>query len=302
MIRLVKNFVLFLFFGVVPIALVSFLVFAGIKIYNVKNPKTLQAIDPKANSVASNKNEITSPKTSVDITSDFKLEDPLLSPKTSQTLKALDTKVELKDSVLLDIPLVYQKYNLNCEATSLAMALNYRGIKITQEEVFTKIGYAEPFKKIRKDGKIIWGDPDLGFVGNERGYLFTTQTGLAGGNGWGVNNGPVAKAAEIYRPGSIEKDGATIEDLKQALSQDKPVIFWHARDDARQEVLTYFTPEGKEVKQFQNHVNLLIGYKTDSKGNTIYTFNDPIYGVIKLTEKELIKEWARFNNEIVVVN
>jgi len=295
MFSLIKNIILFLFFGVVPLVLISFLIFAGIKIYtNQPNNITVATIEPK---ISIKPKESLETK-NLNITSGFNLNESIQNNEQQNA----ETKVTLPDQVLLKIPLIYQKYNLNCEATSLAMALQYRGINVSQEEVLTKIGYTEPIKKQWKDGKIIWGDPDKGFVGNEKGFVFTSSAGLAGGNGWGVNNGPVADAADTYRPGSKEIDGATLEDLKQALAQDKPVIFWHKRDDARQQILTYSTPEGKEVKQFQNHVNLLIGYKTDKKGNVSYTFNDPIYGVINYSEKDLIRIWGKYNNEIVIVN
>jgi uncharacterized protein YvpB len=302
MIKLLKNTVLVMFFGIVPLFLISFITFAGYRIYqdNVKNNPKAASLSPKMVSTLGQTADALDIDSNEDPQKNIGPEQSSKQPKNEP--KALDKKVELPSSVMLNIPLVYQAYNLNCEATSLSMALNYRGVNVTPQDLMSKIGYAEPIKKTFKDGKIIWGDPDKGFVGSEKGYLFTKAAGMSGGNGWGVNNGPVAKVAESYLPGSIEMDNAKIEDLKQALAQDKPVIFWHQRDDARREVLTYTTPEGKEVKQFQNHVNLLIGYKTDTKGQTVYYFNDPIFGKIQHTEAELIRIWGKYNNDIVVVN
>jgi len=298
MLKIVKNTVLVLFFGVVPAVLIGFLAFAGFRIYQdtIKNNPKGTALSPKMVSTlgqTANASDL-NPKENAEKTPE---EDKNKTPP-----KALDKKVELPSSVMLNAPLLYQAYNLNCEATSLAMALQYRKIQVKPQELMPKIGYADPTKKSFVKGKIVWGDPDKGFVGNEKGFLFTSAAGMAGGTGWGVNNGPIAKVADSFLPGSIELDNATLDDLKQALAQDKPVIFWHQRDDARREVLTYTTPEGKEVKQFQNHVNLLVGYKTDSKGQTIYYFNDPVFGKIQYKESDLIRIWAKYNNNIVVVN
>lgn len=296
--KVLKNTILVMFFGLVPLFLISFLVFAGLRIYQdtVKNNPKAATISPKVVST------LGQTANASDLNSKENTEKDPLNEKNKIPPKALDKKVDLPNSVMLNIPLIYQAYNLNCEATSLAMALQYRKIQVTPQELMPKIGYADPIKKSFQKGKMIWGDPDKGFVGNEKGFLFTSTAGIAGGTGWGVNNGPVAKVADSYLPGSIEIDKATIEDLKQALAQDKPVIFWHQRDDARREILTYTTPEGREVKQFQNHVNLLVGYKTDSKGQTTYYFNDPIFGKIQYKENDLIRIWAKYNNDIVVIN
>jgi len=311
MFKFIKFTFLGLFFGVLPVALIAVITFTGFKIYNenkikynlsgiVLDPKSLNLsnfakIEPKSNLGSSaNTNQIEALSSDQDILQN--------SQNLQEVAGVLDKKVELPASVLLDIPLMMQEYSLNCEATSLAMALRYRGLKVTPQELQSKVGYAEPVRKTFKNGLKTWGDPNLGFVGNEKGFLFTRAAGLAGGNGWGVNNGPIARVANEYRTGSLEVDGATIENIKQALAQDKPVIFWHMRDDARSQVLTYQTPEGKEIKMFQNHVNLLIGYNTDSKGNVRYIFNDPIYGIMNMSQKDMLRYWGKFNNEIVIVN
>lgn len=300
MLKFLKYTFLGFFFGVAPICLIVVIAFFGFKIYNDTRSKyNLRGLALESKSKSLPKIDTQPKPNSTNNSIDVSGED---LPVTGQIKEPLEKKVDLPKSVLLKIPLQYQPYPLDCEATSLSMALGYRGIKKTPQELQEEIGYALPIKKEFKDGKIIWGDPDLGYVGNEKGYLFTNSRGIAGGNGWGVNNGPVAKVAQKYREGSKEVDNAKLEDLKQALAQDKPVIFWHQRDDARKEISTYFTPEGKEIKIFQNHVNLLIGYNTDSKGNTRFIFNDPIYGQISFSEKDLIRIWGKYNNEIVIVN
>lgn len=303
MIKFLKFTFLAFFFGILPITLIAVITFAGLKIYNesktkydpsgtVLNVAKVPKVEPKANVVSSLKTN----QMAVNSNDLISVNNPNPAAENS------DKKVELPNSVLLKVPVLMQQYNLNCEATSLAMALQYRGEKVTPQELMPKIGYAQPIKKTFKDGKMIWGDPNLGFVGNEKGFLYTKAAGLAGGTGWGVNNGPIARVANDYRPGSKEIDAANLEDLRQALAQDKPIIFWHQRDDARSEVLKYLTPEGKEIKIFQNHVNVLIGYKKDATGNFSYIFNDPIQGKITLSEKTVIREWGKYNNEIVIVN
>jgi uncharacterized protein YvpB len=303
MLKFLKYTFLGFFFGVVPVCLIAVIAFFGFKIYNDSKSKyNLKGIALESKSLTLPKLDTKTKANSNPSSVDASNSSTGNIPNMSQANATVEKKVDLPKSVLLKVQLQYQPYSLDCEATSLSMALNYRGIKKTPQELQEEIGYAAPYKKEYKDGKFIWGDPNIGYVGNEKGFLFTASRGIAGGNGWGVNNGPIAKIAQKYRDGSLEKDNATLEDLKQALAQDKPVIFWHQRDDARKEVSTYNTPEGKEIKIFQNHVNLLIGYNIDSKGNTRYIFNDPIFGQISYSEKDLIRVWGKYNNEIVIVN
>jgi uncharacterized protein YvpB len=299
-----RKIILFILILVLPISLTSFITYAALKINDNNNRKNIR----NKNITSSTAGETTSTPEQKDITnknSQSADPNPLRQAQNILPDKQVNNIKEdkpLPSEAMLKIPLILQIYNLSCEAASLQMALKYRGLDYTQDELMVKIGYAEPFKKRWQDGKMIWGDPDLGIVGNEKGYLFTTSSGLAGGNGWGVNNGPVAKAAEAIRPGSFEKDKADINDLKRALANDQPVIFWHARNDARKEVISYFTPEGKEIKLFQNHVNILTGYQTKPNGTTVYYFNDPIYGKYSLSEKDMLFIWNKYNNDIVVVN
>jgi uncharacterized protein YvpB len=224
------------------------------------------------------------------------------STQTSTTNSKSNQDTSATEEHILKVPFFRQIYNLSCEAASLQMALAYRGVSANQDQILAKIGVANPYIKEYDDkGQIIWGDPNIGFVGNVKAYFYGSDGSFKTGKGWGVNNGPVARVAAEFRSGSYEVDGANIDDLKNALRQNKPVIFWHGRDDAKRGELLYKTPEGKEIKLFQNHVNVLTGFSTKN-GSTRYYFNDPIYGKYSASEAHVKKIWARYNNEIVVVN
>jgi uncharacterized protein YvpB len=207
------------------------------------------------------------------------------------------------EKVILNVPLIKQIYNLTCEVTSLQMALKYRGIDTTQEDLMQKIGYAHPTQKtVRPDGQIIWADPDEGFVGSEKGVMYTAQEGLKGATGWGVNAGPVAKLAGQFRPGSFAKKQAGTEDLKSSLRQGNPVIMWHVRDDAPiKDHIYYSTPAGKQIKMVKNHVNLVVGFQTGTDNQTIYYINDPHFGNLQLNEPDLVRMWSKFDYSMVSV-
>ena len=94
-----------------------------------------------------------------------------------------------KDNIFqLNIPAYKQIYNQSCEASSLRMALEYRGVVTTDEDILAQMGYdGEPAKNV--DGRRIWSDPHKQFVGSRDG----DQTQFTG---YGVFAEPVAAAAE----------------------------------------------------------------------------------------------------------
>jgi uncharacterized protein YvpB len=214
--------------------------------------------------------------------------------------QAVKTKKFDPDEILLDIPLIEQKYKLSCEAASIQMALQYRGLQKTQEDLMEDIGYALPLEPQQTKDMVIWGDPDTGFVGSYKGRYMVAKEDRLEGDGWGTHEGPVLNAVQKYRSGSWAKKMATVDDLKTALEQDMPVIFWHVRDNHDKEKLEYFAPNGQRVVFEQFHVKLLIGYQNQN-GQETWIFNDPIYGQLKLSTEDMLRQWTAYDSRMVAV-
>ncbi len=212
---------------------------------------------------------------------------------------------ELPKKVILDIDLIKQIYPLSCEVASLQMALSYYDINKTQDDLLEELGISEPFTKQIAEDRVIWGNPDEAFVGDVKGWFTgkgdNGEESILDGTGWGVNNGPIAQLAKKYRPDSEEIDGGSLNQIKQALNDDYPVIWWHVRDDAFKENIEYQTLDGQNYNIFQHHANLLIGYEVNIEGKIEYIFNDPYFDEFRLEESEMLKWWAKFNNEMVIV-
>lgn len=226
------------------------------------------------------------------------------SSLSSENSSTPSIKEILPATAILDIPLGKQIYNLSCEAATLQMALKYYSIDVSQDKLLLDFGVSQPMVMQTVNDKIIWGDPDDGFVGDVRGTFTGTRDGVTSlrfGTGLGINNGPVAKAARKYKPASQEIDGATIDQVKLALVNKNPVMMWHRRDDIHQESMEVYTKSGKKVIFQQYHVNLIIGYKTNLDGSVVYIINDPYFGKFELSETDLVRWWSRYNTEIVIV-
>jgi uncharacterized protein YvpB len=147
---------------------------------------------------------------------------------------------------------------------------------------------------------MVWGDPDIGFVGNEKGHVFVYPKGILGATGWGVNEGPVAMMLKKFLPNSFSKKDASVQDIVQALDNQNPVIVWFKEDAMQSQTESYTTPLGKTVTFTTNHVALIVGYRTNN-GNTEYLLNDPAYGRRSINETDLIRFWDRMDNRMVVV-
>ncbi|WP_312473544.1 C39 family peptidase [Neobacillus sp.] len=193
----------------------------------------------------------------------------------------------LPDHILLDVPLLNQMddpllYN-GCEVTSLAMILNYHGVKVTKNEL---ANYIKTVPLTYSDGKK--GNPNAGFVGD-----------MAQGPGLGVYNGPVFSLAQKYVGDRVVNlTNHPFSDLLKEVGQGLPV--WIITTTSYTPVSafqTWDTPQGKIDVTFSVHSVAITGYDEDY----IYV-NDP-YGTKnkKLNKESFIKAWEQMGKQAIVI-
>ncbi|KLT15387.1 hydrolase [Neobacillus vireti] len=193
----------------------------------------------------------------------------------------------LPDSILLDVPLLNQMdkpklYN-GCEVTSLAMILNYHGIKVTKNELADKI---KTVPLTYSNGKK--GNPNAGFVGD-----------MAHGPGLGVYNGPVLELAKKYvGDKAVNLTNKPFDDLLNEVGQGLPVWIITTSSFSPVSVFqTWDTPQGKIDITFSEHSVAITGYDE----NYIY-INDP-YGEKnkKINKDSFIKAWEQMGKQAIVI-
>ncbi|MBD8006045.1 C39 family peptidase [Bacillus norwichensis] len=198
--------------------------------------------------------------------------------------------IKIKDKVLLDFPVIEQLPELprGCEVTSLAMLLESAGTS-TDKMTLAKEIKRDPSPYVIKNGKVYFGNPHKGFVGNM--YDFNKP-------GLGVYHEPIMELGEKYLPGRIVNlTGEAFEELKIPLSDGRPVwviINAEYRELPDSYFETWETDSGPVKITKKEHSVLITGY--DQK--YIY-FNDPLTG--KKNKKAPIgdfeKSWVQMGSQ-----
>lgn len=187
---------------------------------------------------------------------------------------------------MLNIALDYQDKALSCEVASLKMALAYKGISVSENELMSHVGY-DP--TTRSGG--VWGDPDQAFVGDINGSQNTT--------GYGVHWAPIARAASHYRKAEAFSNWS-IQDVAAKIAAGHPVVIWGVQGAARRDIWT--TPGGRTINAYKGeHVRTLIGFRGSAENPRAFIINDPISGRITWTAAQFKADWGTFNNSGVVV-
>ena len=187
-----------------------------------------------------------------------------------------------KTSIILDVVLIKQNPELRygCEVTSLAMVLNYAGVKTNKMELFRLIKKdTDPL--IKTNGNILrWGNPAHGFVGDMTGR----QAGYA------VFDQPMIQLITKKLPGrALNLTNQPFEHVLKHVSDGYPVVVWTTGD--------FRLPDRWESwyhgQQLINtpldlHAVVLVGYDK----NFVY-LNDPLSGrkQVKVAKAKFISSW-----------
>ena len=161
---------------------------------------------------------------------------------------------------------VPELYN-GCEVTSLAMLLNYKGIRISKLELADKMLKDNTNLVVDGDGNILqWGNPNVGFVGDVTG----NSIGLS------INPEPLVPLVNQYYSGeALNLTGSTIDSLKASIDNNNPVLVWINENFLSPiEYVSWQDSYGNEIWADMNtHTVLLTGYNEGC-----FYYNDPLYG------------------------
>ncbi|HBM75019.1 MAG TPA: peptidase C39 [Clostridiaceae bacterium] len=170
--------------------------------------------------------------------------------------------------ILLDVPIIPQKPELKngCEVTSLAMLLQYAGVKVDKITLSQNIRKDETPLVIDGEDIISWGDPNYGFVGDITGKEM----------GFAVYPGPLMELMDQYMPGrAVNLTNQTFESLTGYLENKKPVIVWITVDLNPPDKYDEWNKGEKKIRAaFDEHAVVLVGYDNEN-----CYINNPYNGV-----------------------
>jgi uncharacterized protein YvpB len=214
-----------------------------------------------------------------------------LAGKSETPVPAADPQVVVKDKHMIQVPAISQLPELpaGCEVTSLAMLTKYLGLPYTKMDLVEMMPRDRTPPQYDAAGNVtVWGDPEVGFVGNTNGNP-----------GFGMYHQPLAVLlSSVYKAGAEDLTGHDFEAVKKAVSQDKPVIVWTTIDFVpTNKWVTWQTPQGKLIKtSYMEHAVLLVGYDREN----VY-LNNPYNGqqAQKVNLQTFLKTWEQFGKQAV---
>ena len=196
-----------------------------------------------------------------------------------------------KQSTLLNVVLIKQNPELRygCEVTSLAMVLNYAGVKTDKMDLYRRIQKdPDPLIKSESGNILRWGNPADGFVGDMTGRRA----------GYAVFDRPMVALINQKLPGrAVNLTNLPFDRVLAHVSSGYPVVVWTTGD--------YRLPDRWESwyhgKQFIKtpldlHAVVLVGYDSN------YVFlNDPLSGrkQVRVNKEQFIRSWKALQSRAV---
>jgi len=170
-----------------------------------------------------------------------------------------------------------QAYPLSCEASAASDWANFFGVSIYE----SSIQFALPSSD----------NPDYGFVGQ----VLTDGWGQIPPYAYGVHAGPIAEVLKEKGLAAKAVFNYSLEEVKQKLSEDKPVIVWVIGNMEYSEPSEFIDAEGRSatVAPYE-HVVILTGY---SESHIRYMNNGKFYDT---PNEVFLMSWGVLGNMAVI--
>jgi len=171
-----------------------------------------------------------------------------------------------------------QAYSLGCEAAAAVDWANYFGVSIIEYTFQVSLPHSD--------------NPDFGFVGD-----VNSEWGQVPPYAYGVYSGPVAELLVQYGLPAVSVKGYTLDEVRQKLSESKPIIAWVIGRMVYSPPVTYIDGAGRSVVvAAYEHVVILTGY--DVKADTIRFMSNGIF--YDIPTQTFLTSWGVLGNMAVI--
>lgn len=171
-----------------------------------------------------------------------------------------------------------QAYSLGCEAAAAVDWANYFGVSVIEYTFQVSLPHSD--------------NPDYGFVGD-----VNSEWGQVPPYAYGVHSGPVADLLVQYGLPAVSVKGYTLDEVRQKLSESKPIIAWVIGRMVYSPPATYIDGAGRSVVvAAYEHVVILTGY--DVKADTIRFMSNGIF--YDVPTQTFLTSWGVLGNMAVI--
>lgn len=194
---------------------------------------------------------------------------------------------DLYESIRLSVPVYRQKYTLSCEFANMRMALAFKGVNKSEDELIAQTS----FDNTPHTGDI-WGDPYAGFVGNVAGTYFV--------DGYGAYYPVIDNVISKYRPAESHV-GWNLTSLLTEIKAGNPVIVWACLICNKPRY--WNTPLGKEIYAYEYyHMMTVVGYTGNPNNPQSIILNDSVSGKqLTYSKSQFLAKWSIMNYTATVV-
>jgi uncharacterized protein YvpB len=191
----------------------------------------------------------------------------------------------------LPVPYFRQPYQYACNLTAARMVLAYEGIDVEVDELYENI---EKSTIEYNETENVWGDPNLGFIGDIRGR----------DKGYGVHWQPVADLLKNYiETAEVERNWDRTSILAE-VKDGNPAIIWahNGFGDSGTET-TWELPSGEEIFTVDGmHSYVVVGWIGSLDDPEKIILIDPAgRGRWEITPEKFADLWSTFDNTAIVV-
>ncbi|PLS06380.1 C39 family peptidase [Neobacillus cucumis] len=208
-----------------------------------------------------------------------------------KTAERSASTIPRKQSTLLNVVLIKQNPELRygCEVTSLAMVLNYAGVKTNKMDLYRRIQKdPDPLIKSARGDILRWGNPADGFVGDMTGRRA----------GYAVFDRPMIALINQKLPGrAVNLTNQPFDKVLAHVSAGYPVVVWTTGDYRLPDRWEGWYHGSQFIKTpLDLHAVVLVGYDT----NNVY-LNDPLSGrkQVRVNKQQFIRSWKALQSRAV---
>ena len=179
-------------------------------------------------------------------------------PCSSTTIPApgQENVCHIATAAYLSAPMIHQSMRLDCESAALAVALEAKGIPLTQAWVFAELPKQPQRAVVSGQRPVDWGDPYAAFVGNVDG----SETDYTG---YGVYYPPIAAVAQRAGATVLARTGWTTSQIEFQIQLGHPVVVWTNFNFAFSRTSTWRAWDGRVVPYTtEEHTVTVVGFNS----------------------------------------